>query len=342
MELIETLKDLVKINTIKDKENESIINYLEQTLLKLGFKTEKKAKYLIMSIGNAPKLGFIGHTDTVEYIDGWDNSPFELTQKENKLYGLGSCDMKGGIACFLKALSEIDLKKLKYGIKCYFTYDEELTFKGIKEIINSKERMPEYTIIGEPTDNIPVTGCKGLLEIKINTKGIKVHSSNPDKGKSANSNMIKLLYELEEFYKTEIREDEDKIYEVPYTTMNIGLLNGGSATNSVSAECMSYMDFRTIKESHMNKIREKVSELCKKYDAEFKVVEEIKPFYNKINFIKKIHTAGYMTEASFFEGNRIILGVGPMTAHEVNEHVSIESLEKTVEQYKDIINNVCM
>lgn len=195
MELIETLKDLVKINTIKDKENESIINYLEQTLLKLGFKTEKKAKYLIMSIGNAPKLGFIGHTDTVEYIDGWDNSPFELTQKENKLYGLGSCDMKGGIACFLKALSEIDLKKLKYGIKCYFTYDEELTFKGIKEIINSKERMPEYTIIGEPTDNIPVTGCKGLLEIKINTKGIKVHSSNPDKGKSANSNMFVCKHE---------------------------------------------------------------------------------------------------------------------------------------------------
>lgn len=341
MELIKTLKDLVKMNTVKDKENKCIINYLEHILIELGFKTEKKDKYLIMSIGNTPRLGFVGHTDTVEYIDGWDYDPFELTQKGNKLYGLGSCDMKGNIACFLQALSEIDLKKLRYGIKCYFTYDEEITFKGIKEIVKLKEKMPEYLIIGEPTNNVAVTGCKGLLELKINTKGIKVHSSNPGKGKSANSSMINLLYELEEFYNTKIKNDENNIYEVPYTTMNIGLLNGGSAINSVPANCMSYIDFRSIKEIHMNQIKEKVDELCKKYDAEYVVVEEIKPFYNEINFIKETHTAGFMTEASFLEGKRIILGVGPITAHEINEFVTIESLEKTVEQYKDIINQVC-
>ena len=89
------LKDLVGFNTIKDLENKEIINYIEKYLKNLGFKTEYKGKYLIMSIGNNYKIGFLGHTDTVEYIDGWNTNPFELTKMDNRLYGLGSCDMKG-------------------------------------------------------------------------------------------------------------------------------------------------------------------------------------------------------------------------------------------------------
>ena len=84
------LKDLVSFNTIKDLENKEIINYIEKYLKNLGFKTEHKGKYLIMSIGNNYKIGFLGHTDTVEYIDGWNTNPFELTKMDNRLYGLGS------------------------------------------------------------------------------------------------------------------------------------------------------------------------------------------------------------------------------------------------------------
>ena len=179
MEKYQTLKDLVKFNTIKDKENTQIINYIEEKLKKLGFKTEGKSKYLIMSIGENAKLGFLGHTDTVEYIEEFKN-PFEIKFEGEYIYGLGVCDMKGGIAAMLDALENIDFKKLKTGMKLYFTYDEEIGFGGINEIVQNNEKFPEYMIFGEPTNNELLVGHKGLLEYKINFNGIKVHSSNPE------------------------------------------------------------------------------------------------------------------------------------------------------------------
>lgn len=341
MNEIEILKDLVKFNTIKDKENKEILDYIQKYFEKLGFKLEKREKYLIMSYGENCNIGFIGHSDTVEFIEGWKTDPHELTQIGDMLYGLGSCDMKGGIAAFMQAVSEIDLKKLKQGIKVYITYDEEIGFGGINELVYIKEKMPKYLIIGEPTDNKIMTGCKGLFAVKIFTKGIKVHSSTPHRGKSANSSMIKLLSELEDFYNTNIKNNLDEKYEVPYTTMNIGLLNGGSAINSVAAECMSYVDFRIIDNTHIEILKDKIQQLCAKYDGEFIVDVEVKSFYNDIEFLNKTYTAGFMTEASFVEGNRMIIGPGPMTAHEVDEHVSITSLREAVEIYKTLINQVC-
>ena len=336
------LKDLVGFNTIKDRQNKEILDYIENYLENLGFTVEKRKKYLVMSYGKSPKLAFIGHSDTVEYIDGWDSNPFILTKKENNLYGLGACDMKGGIAAFLSALSDIDLKKLKYGIKVIITYDEEIAFTGIKEVIKDDIKIPEYVIVGEPTDNKAMTGCKGLFAVKVFTNGIKVHSSTPHKGKSANLNMIKLLNELDIFYNENIKGEINKEYEVPYTTMNIGLLNGGSAINSVAASCMSYVDFRTVSNDHVELLKCKLNELCKKYDAKYEIDIDVKTFYNNIDFLGKTYTAGFMTEASFIgECKRIILGVGPMSAHEINEHVNIESLKNCKEQYIKIVKETC-
>lgn len=341
MNEIQILKDLVKFDTIKDKENKEILDYIQNYFQNLGFKLEKREKYLIMSYGENCNIGFIGHSDTVEFIDGWKTNPHELTQIGDMLYGLGSCDMKGGIAAFMQAVSEINLKELKKGIKVYITYDEEIGFGGINELVYIKEKMPKYLIIGEPTDNKIMTGCKGLFAVKIFTKGIKVHSSTPHRGKSANTSMIRLLAELEDFYNENIKNNLDKKYEVPYTTMNIGLLNGGSAINSVAAECMSYVDFRIIDNEHIEILKGKLQELCIKYDANFLIDVEVKSFYNDIEFLDETYTAGFMTEASFVEGNRMIIGPGPMTAHEVDEHVSISSLRGTVEIYKTLINQVC-
>lgn len=336
------LKDLVSFNTIKDKENKEIINYIEKYLKDLNFKTEFKGKNLIMSIGESQKLGFLGHTDTVEYIDGWDNSPFELTNKDNKLYGLGSCDMKGGIAAMLQAVAEIDLSKLKYGIKLYFTYDEEIGFNGIYDIVNSREEFPETMIFGEPTDNQILVGSKGLLVYNLKFNGIKAHSSNPAKGKSANMNAVKFLTELDSFYEEKIKPFEQAGYEVPYTTMNVGLINGGSAMNSVSANCEVTIDFRIANKDHIAIIKGKMKELAKVYDVELTILDDVEPFINKSEFVNEIKTASFITEASFVkDSERIILGVGPVTAHEVNEYITKESYDKLVEQYKEIIIKIC-
>lgn len=342
MEIKKILSDLVSFNTIKDNQNKEILDYIQDYLLNLGFKIEKRKKFLIMSIGNEYGLGFIGHTDTVEITDGWVTNPYELIEQDGKLYGLGVCDMKSGIASFIKAVEEIDLKKLKKGIKIYITYDEEIGFSGIKEIVKLDEVMPKYIIIGEPTNNDTLIGCKGLLEVIFKSKGKKVHSSTPEKGKSANLNMIKFLNELSNFYEKEIKKEKIEIYDVPYTTMNIGIIKGGSAINSVSAECDSYVDFRIAKNEHIDVLKEKIKELCDIYDVKCNFQIDIKAFFENIDFVKNKKTAGFMTEASFVNGKRIILGPGPVTAHEVNEYITIESLNKTVDQYKEIIKKVCM
>ena len=341
MEEFKILKDLVKFNTIKDKENKEILEYIENYLLKLGFKTECKTKNLIMSIGENSRIGFLGHTDTVEYIDEFKN-PFDLTLKDGYLYGLGSCDMKGGIAAMLDAVSQINFSKLKSGMKLYFTYDEEIGFGGIQEIVMSGEKFPEIMIFGEPTNNVIYTGHKGLIEYELYFKGLKAHSSNPAKGISANLNAVKFLYELEEYYNNEIKKDEEMVYEVPYTTMNVGVINGGTAKNSVPAFCNITIDFRIANEKHVSKIKNKINELAKKYLAEVNIIEETMPFADNIDFIDEIKTTNFMTEAGKVSGcKRIILGTGPVTAHEVNENISIESYRKLVKQYKEIINNIC-
>lgn len=342
MEKYKILKDLIKFNTIKDKENKEILDYIESYLLNLGFKTEKKDKNLIMSIGKDYKFGFLGHTDTVEYIDGWNTNPFELTKKDDKLYGLGTCDMKGGIAAILEALAKIDLNKLKYGIKLYFTYDEEIGFGGVYDIVNSKEIFPEYMIFGEPTNNEILVGSKGLLEYELDFIGLKAHSSNPERGISANMNAVKFLMELDDFYQKEIKIYKDQNYEIPYTTMNVGIINGGSAKNSVSANCNVVMDFRVVKKEHIDKIKEKIEELSNKYNSKNNIIECVEPFLIKTDLIKEVKTANFITEASLVNAkNKIILGPGPVTAHEVNEYITVESYEKTVEQYIEIIEKVC-
>lgn len=341
MENYKILKDLVAFNTIKDKENKEIINYIESYLKKLGFKTEYKTKDLVMSIGKSPKIGFLGHTDTVEYIDDFKN-PFKLIVKDKYLYGLGACDMKGGIAAMLEAVAQIDFSKLKNGMKLYFTYDEEISFGGVNELVKNNEKFPEIMIFGEPTNNEIYTGHKGVIEYEIKFKGLKAHSSNPAKGISANMNAVNFLYELNDFYNNKIKIEEEPAYEIPYTTMNVGTIHGGSAKNSVPAYCEISIDFRIANKKHIEKITKKIEELAIKYKAKADIIELVEPFVDIIDFLPEAKTTNFLTEASKIpDSKRIILGTGPVTAHEVNEHISTDSYKKLIKQYKELIKKVC-
>lgn len=335
----EILKELVKFNTIKDKDNSKIMDYLENILKEMGFRTIERDRILIMSNSNNPALGFIGHTDTVEYTKGWKTNPFELTQIDNRLYGLGVCDMKSGIATIISAISQIDFTKLNSGIKLYFTYDEEIGFSGIKDVIKRENEYPNTVIIGESTNNEVVVGSKGLIEYKITFRGIKTHSSNPEKGKNAINEAINFINELNKFYNEKIINYKKENFEIPYTTMNIGVINGGSAINSVPDYCEFLVDFRTTDVNIENLIVNKIQELQNKYNAQVYELNKLSSFFNEIDNYNK--TCNFITEASFFKNNRIILGTGPVTAHEVNEYITIESLEKLETQYKELIMKYC-
>lgn len=339
LDVEEVLNNLVGFNTIKDKENKEIISYLEQTLINLGFKTEKKDKFLIMSNKEEVTLGFVGHTDTVESADGWKYERFKLTKENNKLYGLGVCDMKSGIAAIISAISQIDFKNLSKGMKLYFTYDEEIAFSGIKEVVKYEKSFPKTIIIGEPTNNEVVVGSKGLMEYKISFKGINTHSSTPDKGKNAIMEAVSFINELNAFYENDIKKIQNENFEIPYTTMNVGVINGGSAINSVPDYCEFLVDFRTIDKEIEEYIIKKINKLKEKYNANVIELNRLSAFYNKSDISSK--TCNFITEASFLDNARIILGAGPVTAHEVNEYITKDSLNKLTEQYKELILKNC-
>jgi acetylornithine deacetylase len=303
-----------------------------------NFEIKRVNKCLIAYNDENPNIGFIGHTDTVDY-ESWDGSPFDLQEKDGKLIGLGSCDMKGGVASILYTVSQLDLNKNK--IALYFTNGEETTFDGIKDICNLI--VPDNVIIGEPTDNIPIYGTKGLLELFIEFYGVKCHSSTPDKGKSAILDCVSFINKIEEYYNSVVKKELVEDFEVPYTTMNIGLINGGETENSVPGKCYITVDFRISKKEHLDMIEDKVKELLESYDAEcitnFKVAPNINN--NDISFLEEIsckkETKCYFTEGSFIDKNFIILGPGPDTSHQKNEYITVESLNKTVELYTKII-----
>lgn len=329
----EILSKLISINTINDKENKKIINYIESYLKSLGFKTEYKSNCLVMSNKKDCNIGFLGHTDTVNYSNNWTYNPLELTEDDGKLYGLGTSDMKGSIAAILSAVSKIDFTKTNKGIKLYFTFDEEINFKGIYELVNKKEEFPEYMLIGEPTNNETINASKGLMELKVKFKGIPSHSSTPNEGINAIENCINFINKLQKFYKKLNKE----IIDNKTTTMNIGIINGGRSTNIVPDYCEVLIDFRTVSKTHNKKIIDKIKKLIENYDSDLEIINNINPFINKNEII---NMSDFITEASFIEGkNKYILGVGPVNAHKKDEFITIKSLELLEKQYIDIIND---
>ena len=335
MSLKEILKDLISFNTINDKNNKDIIYYIEKYLKNIGFITEYKSHCLVMKNKENCNIGFLGHTDTVSYSNDWSFNPLELNELDGKLYGLGTSDMKGSIAAVLSAISKIDFSKKEKGIKLFFTYDEEIGFSGINELINKKTNFPDYMIIGEPTNNETINASKGLLELKITFKGISAHSSKPEEGINAIEKFIKFIDNLQNYYNDLKTETIDS----KYTTMNIGVINGGRAINIVPDNCEVLIDFRTVHKNHNENIIKKVNELINDSEATYEIINNINPFANEY---EEINMSDFITEASFIEsGNKYILGVGPMNAHKKDEFITINSLNKLEEQYIKIINEKC-
>jgi acetylornithine deacetylase/succinyl-diaminopimelate desuccinylase-like protein len=350
MKIEDILKDLIIINTVNDLGNKKIIDYLESYLKNIGFKTEYKTKCLVMSIGKNPILSFIGHTDVVSVSNDWKYIPFELTKVDDKLIGRGVSDMKGGIAAFLYTLKQIDLKELKRGIRVCFTYDEEKKFVGIKELVERKTDFCKYSIIGEPTDNYPCIGSKGLLEYELVFKGKAVHSSKPIPNECSNENSVLFLNDILKLNKVFQKEKCD-LFEVPFNTINIGTINGGTNICTTSDYTKVLLGFRITKQAKdIIFIKDYIDKLTNRYSkVEYKILNEIKPFYNEdsiINFYEQTATKKRkpffgVSEASFIDNNRLILGPGPITAHENDEFILKSSLMETVDIYKKIIEKIC-
>jgi len=203
---IELYRALIAIPTISatdsalDQSNETLINLLASWFGDLGFKTEiqpvpgTRHKFnMLATAGNgAGGLLLAGHTDTVPFDDGrWTRDPFTLTEHENKLYGLGTADMKGFFAFILDALRDVDVTKLSKPLYILATADEETTMAGASYFAKTSTIRPDCAIIGEPTSLKPVRAHKGHISNAIRITGQSGHSSDPARGVNA----IDLMHE---------------------------------------------------------------------------------------------------------------------------------------------------
>ena len=258
---VKILTDLIGFKTISGEDNSSLIDYCDDILKKLGatsFRTyddEKKRVNLFATLkakSSQTKKPIIlsGHTDVVPVSKGWSSDPFTATIKGDKLYGRGSCDMKGFIACALAYAPILSKSNLDRDIHFSFTFDEETACQGapiLIEELKKRDIKDGICIIGEPTNMKIIDAHKGCYEYTTYFKGLAGHSSAPHKGVSAveyASRYVNKLIELRE--KLKERAPKDSIFDPPHSTLSIGGVFGGIAHNVIADKCHVNWETRPV------------------------------------------------------------------------------------------------
>ena len=258
---VKILTDLIGFKTISGEDNSSLIDYCDDILKKLGatsfrtFDDEKKRVNLFATLkakSSQTKKPIIlsGHTDVVPVSKGWSSDPFTATIKEDKLYGRGSCDMKGFIACALAYAPILSKSNLDRDIHFSFTFDEETACQGapiLIEELKKRDIKDGICIIGEPTNMKIIDAHKGCYEYTTYFKGLAGHSSAPHKGVSAveyASRYVNKLIELRE--KLKERAPKDSIFDPPHSTLSIGGVFGGIAHNVIADKCHVNWETRPV------------------------------------------------------------------------------------------------
>ena len=258
---VKILTDLIAFKTVSGEDNNSLINYCDEILKKLGatsFKTfdnEKKRVNLFSTLkakksnGKKPII-LSGHTDVVPVSKSWSTDPFKATIKGNKLYGRGACDMKGFIACTLAYAPIYSKTNLDRDIHFSFTFDEETACQGapiLIEELKKKGIKDGICIIGEPTNMKIVDAHKGCYEYTTYFEGLAGHSSAPHKGVSAVEYAARYVNKLIELRQKLIdRAPKDSIFDPPYSTLQIGGVFGGIAHNVIADKCHVNWETRPV------------------------------------------------------------------------------------------------
>ncbi len=370
-ETLKILSELIKFQTVSGTSNVKLIEYCEKKLSKLGassFKTYDEAKErvnLFSTISGKQKLngkGIIlsGHTDVVPASPKqWSSDPFTATKKNNKVYGRGSCDMKGFIACSLALAPYFASQNLKKPIHFSFTYDEETACQGAPIMIKELKKRNlncSVCIVGEPTNMKAVQAHKGCYEYSTHFTGLAGHGSAPDKGVNAveyASRFINKLMELREELKK--REPKNSIFTPPYTTLGIGRIKGGLARNVIADQCVVDWELRPVvleDGEFVNKnmdtyikdiLLPEMKKVYPKADIKKEIIGEIIGFNKEeqsdaINLVCNLtgdnsrEVVSFGTEAGLFQEigiSTVVCGPGSIEqAHSIDEYVSFDQLKK--------------
>jgi acetylornithine deacetylase len=255
---IDILAKLVAFDTTSRRSNLELIQWVEQYLAALNVPTRRvpnadgTKSNLMAMIGPAVEGGVVlsGHTDVVP-VDGqpWSTDPWTLTERDGRLYGRGTCDMKGFLALALAAAPDLAAATLRKPVHLAFSYDEEVGCLGAPDMIDLIARevpRPALVVVGEPTDMVAVRAHKGIASFKVTVTGREAHSSLTHLGVSANMMAIKLMTMLVALSERLEREaDPNSPFTPKGATLTIGQVNGGTAVNILARECVFIFDLRT-------------------------------------------------------------------------------------------------
>lgn len=266
------LRDLIAFPTVSMDSNLDMLHYIRYYLEPLGarvtlFHDESGTKAnLFATLGPDCDGGVIlsGHSDVVPVSDQpWASDPFALTERDGKLFGRGTCDMKGFIAATLAMAPHFAKMDLKKPIHFAFTHDEEVGCIGAAALIPELEKQgykPAIAIIGEPTEMRIIEGHKGCCEYTTRFSGLEGHGSSPDLGVNAAEYAVRYvtrLMELREEMKT--RVPKNSRFEPPWTTMNIGGLRGGVMHNVIVSKAEVDWEFRPVQQSDFHYMKEQIT-----------------------------------------------------------------------------------
>jgi acetylornithine deacetylase len=365
MSLKQTLSDLVTINSVSSRSNIEIADYLVRRCEALSLSVKRfpytdengiEKQNLIALWGTefstlpAVELALVGHTDTVPFDEHWKEA-LTLTERDGKLFGRGSCDTKAFIAAMLTAVETLDLNKLKRPIALVFTADEEVGLMGAKRLADQRPMRARYSIVGEPTSLQPMRAGKGYSLAQVTVKGREAHSAYPPFGVSAIFKGGHLLTRLERIAK-ELEAEQHNAFDPPYTTLNVGLIHGGTAKNVIPGECNLTLEWRPIPGQPSSRVLEMLEAAIqdeRSVDSTFAC--EVEPIRSDQGFEtnadsplvalleqltgKDAGTVAFGTEAAQMKAmgaEAVVLGPGDIrVAHRTGEFVPIKELESCVE-----------
>jgi acetylornithine deacetylase len=253
------LSSLVGFDTVSRNSNLDLIAWVEGYLDQLGVKHQRvydetgEKSNLWATLGPKDIPGYIlsGHTDVVPVDDqNWTDSPFKLTERDGKLYGRGSTDMKGYVACCLASVPDMLKANLKKPLHLAFSYDEEVGCWGVRRMIPKiveEAARPIACFVGEPTEMDVVIGHKGKRAFKVIVHGRTCHSSLAPLGVNAVEYAARVISKIRDIADRLAKEGKrDDLYDVPFSTAHTGYLHGGTALNIVPDLATFEFEFRVL------------------------------------------------------------------------------------------------
>lgn len=369
----EILMDLVAIPSVSSMSNQPVIDYVLQHLNPSHWAVElhnyrdssgnPKANLVATSKsfpGVRTELAFVCHTDTVPFEADWLAAVHPVIL-DGRLYGRGSCDVKGFLACVLATLSQLEFARLQKPLALVLTADEEVGCVGAKHLAAKSAIHSRFMIIGEPTGLRPVRAGKGYALAEITVRGKEAHSAFPAHGHSAILDAARVVLQLEHV-AAKLSAFTDPTFDPPFTTLNVGLIQGGTAKNIVPGECHITVEWRPIPGQNpalaAELIEEQLSQLAAAtpgFEARLDVKRTDPPFEpaptsDLASLLESVSgqpstTVSFGSEAAHFRqatSETIVFGPGDMTvAHKSGEFVPVAELTECVAHLRAVVATLC-